>query len=286
MGISDRFSVKGRVVVTAVGLLCISLFLTAYSSKHPEVARAGSAVISEITAPVGRAVASVRAGARSAWSGYLYLRGVAAENDSLRLELGKIRGEVLALGELSRENARLRALLNFSQSSGLAGVAASVIGADATGWVRGIVVNQGSTSGVTVGMAAVHPQGVVGQVISVTPHSARVLLITDHSSSVDALVQETRVRGIIEGAGSSGCELRYVTKDAPVKSGELVVTSGFDRVYPKGLAIGRVSSVQSGDAGLFHAVRVKPAVDLQRLEEVLLVSAAPAPANGAQGGQS
>lgn len=272
-------------MVTAVGLLCLSLFLTAYSSKHPEVARAGSVVISEVTAPVGNAIASVGAKMRTAWSHYAHLRGVAAENDALRRELGKARGELSALGEMRRENARLRGLLHFSQSSGLAGVSAAVIGADATGWVRGIVVDQGSASGVVVGMAAVHPQGVVGQVISVAPHSARVLLITDHSSSVDALVQETRVRGIAEGAGSSGCELRYVTKDLPVRVGELVVTSGFDRVYPKGLAIGRVASVQGGDAGLFQAVRIKPTVDLQRLEEVLLVSAAQPATGSAQGGQ-
>ena len=120
-------------------------------------------------------------------------------------------------------------------------------------------------------MAVMHPDGVVGQVVSAAQHSARVLLITDASSSVDALVQEGRVRGIAEGAGSQGCELRYVTKDAVIKSGELVVTSGFDRVYPKGVVLGVVSHVHAGEAGLFQSVRVKPAVDFSRLEEVMIL---------------
>lgn len=270
-GISARFSGRGQVVIAAVFLLGLSFLLTAYSSKHPEVARSGSRIISEVVTPLSAGLTSVRDASRSAWHRYVYLRGVVAENESLKREIDRAHGELGVVGELRRENERLRGLLNFSRSANVQGVTASVIGVDATGWVRGIVVNRGSEDGVSAGMAVVHPHGIVGQVVSAAQHSARVLLITDASSSVDALVQEGRVRGIAEGAGSQGCELRYVTKDAVIKSGELVVTSGFDRVYPKGVVLGVVSHVHAGEAGLFQSVRVKPAVDFSRLEEVMIL---------------
>lgn len=271
LGITDRFSARGQVIGASIVLLCASFLLTAYSSKHPEVAQVGSLVVSEAVAPLSSGLDALQDGVRGTWSEYIALRGVAVENQDLRQRLGRVEGELALLSEVAHENERLREMLRFSQEAGMKGIAASVVGSDPSGWVRGILIDRGTGSGVSVGMAVVTPQGVVGQVVAASPDSARVLLITDHSSGVDAIVQSTRARGIVQGAGAAGCQLRYVTKDASVKVGDVVVTSGLDRVYPKGLVLGTVSSVSATGAGLFQSVLIKPAADVQRVEEVLVV---------------
>ena len=271
LGITDRFSARGQVIGTAIALLCASFLLTAYSSRHPEVAQVGSVMVAEVVAPFGSALESAKDGTRAAWSRYVYLSGVSIENEQLKQRLARVEGDLASMSELGRENARLRELLRFSSEAGVAGVAASVVGSDASGWVRGALINRGTASGVDIGMAVVTPQGVVGQVVAASPDTARVLLITDHSSGVDAIVQSTRVRGVLQGAGASGCELRFVTKDAAIKPGDLVVTSGLDRVYPKGLVLGTVAALSAAGPGLFQAILVKPAADVQRAEEVLVV---------------
>lgn len=271
LGITDRFSARGQVIGTAIALLCISFLLTAYSSRHPEVAQVGSVVVSEVIAPFGSAFDATKDGARAAWSRYLFLSGVAVENEQLKQRLARAEGDLAAILEVGRENVRLRELLRFSREVGIVGVAASVIGSDPSGWVRGVLINRGTSSGIDVGMAVVTPQGVLGQVVAASPDTARVLLITDHSSGADAIVQSSRVRGVLQGAGASGCELRFVTKDAAVKPGDVVVTSGLDRVYPKGLVLGTVATVSAAVPGLFQSVLIKPAADVQRAEEVLVV---------------
>jgi rod shape-determining protein MreC len=123
-------------------------------------------------------------------------------------------------------------------------------------------------------MAVIHPQGVVGQVVSVTSHSAKVILVSDHASGVDVLMATSRARGVVEGAGEQVCELKFVTKDVSVRVGEQVITSGMDGVYPKGLVVGQVAQIGNSSAGLFQPVEIKPAVEFARLEEVLLVPSA------------
>lgn len=271
LGITDRLSARGQVVLSSVALVCLSLFLTAYSSKHPGVAQAGSMAAAELAAPFHSAAESLRGSVQGSLRGYVALWGVAAENAKLRGEVEQLRGEINSLGEAQRENARLRALLSFAQQSGIQGVAAAVIGSDPSGWVRGLLIDKGTLDGVALGSAVVTAKGVVGQVVAAGPGSARVLLITDLTSGVDAVVQESRVRGVAEGLGSEGLELSYITKEARIREGELVLTSGLDGVYPKGLVLGSVSAISPGGAGLFQLVRVEPAVDIQRVEEVLVV---------------
>jgi rod shape-determining protein MreC len=118
----------------------------------------------------------------------------------------------------------------------------------------------------------VHARGVVGQVIAVSPNSARILLMTDHSSGIDAIVQGSRIRGVVEGSGTQMSQLRYVTREFSIKTDELVLTSGMDGVFPKGLLLGTVSAVQSSGGGMFQTVEVRPSVDFVRLEEVLILT--------------
>lgn len=270
---SDGFVRRAQVAVSCFCLLCLALFLTAYSAKHPAVARAGSAAISELVAPVHSLTAFVSTVVGSCWQRYVALVGIAEENEVLRQRLRQIEGEVAGLAEVRTENDRLRGVLHFVEQGGLEGVLARVVAYDPSGWVEGVLVNRGSSHGIEVGMAAVVERGVVGQVVAASPNSARILLITDHASGVDALVQGSRARGVVEGGGGQLCALRFVMRDQPVKLGERVLTSGLDGVFPKGLVIGTVADTETGSGSLFQSVVVKPTVDLTRLEEVFIVTA-------------
>lgn len=264
-------SSRTKVVFASVMLTVASLLLTAYSAKHPVVTTVGGAVVADVTAPIFSFVGGVGEWISSRWSRYIALIGVEEENRGLRDRLAQLEGDLVLLREYEGENERLRGLLQFSEERELTGIGASVIGSDPSGWVRGILINKGTADGVSEGMAVVHARGVVGQVIAAAHRSSRVLLINDRSSGVDALVQGSRARGVLEGASMRLCELQFVTKDVRVKEGDLVVTSGMDGVYPPGLSLGTVTSVGASGNTLFHAIEVKPLVDFSRLEEVVVV---------------
>jgi len=267
-------SSRAQVGIACIGFFLASLFLTAYSTKNPAIARVGTAAVLTVVAPVLHLADLVRDGCHRAWSGYVYLVRTAHENRELKKKLSDAENRLALANEADRENLRLRQLLNFSSERQLRGITAVVIGGDTSGWVKGIVIDKGSSAGVAPGMAVVHPQGVVGQVVSVTPTSSKVLLVSDHASGVDVLMAASRARGVIEGAGERSCELKFVTKESQAAIGEQIITSGMDGVYPKGIVVGYITQVGDSAAGLFQPVEVKPAVDFSRLEEVLVVSSA------------
>jgi rod shape-determining protein MreC len=272
----QEISSKTHVGLACLALFLASLFLTAYSAKNPTVARVGSALVLKGVAPALQLAEFVRTGWSAGWNGYVNLVHTAQENESLRQKLGDLENRVAVLSEADRENRRLRDLLNFSSQNQLRGVTAAVIGGDPSGWIKGIVIDKGRDHGVNPGMAVIHSQGVVGQVVSVASTSSKVLLVSDHASGVDVLMHNSRARGVVEGAGERVCELKFVTKDVQVRVGEQVLTSGMDGVYPKGISVGHVAEVGDSAAGLFQPIEVKPAVDFSRLEEVLVI---PSPAS-------
>ena len=267
----QEISTKTHVGIACLSLFLLSLFLTAYSAKNPAVARLGTTAVLYGVAPILQAGELVRGGCAGLWDGYINLIHAAQENRELKKQLSNAEGRLVVSQEAERENLRLRELLNFSSERQLRGVTAAVIGGDPSGWVKGLVIDKGRADGVTPGMAVIHPQGVVGQVVSVTDHAARILLVSDHASGVDVLMQTSRARGVIEGAGERVCELTFLAKDVQVRVGEQVITSGMDGIYPKGLLVGHVSQVGAAAVGLFQPIEVKPSVDLSRLEEVLVV---------------
>lgn len=267
----QEISSRTQVAATCFGLFIASLFLTAYTAKNPGVARIGSTLVLKVTGPFTGLINAAWDSCNGTWKNYVNLIGTAKENVAFRAKLDELEGRASLVNELERENGRLRELLKFSTERQLAGVTASVIGGDASGWVKGITVNKGSLDGVAPGMPVLHPRGVVGQVVAVSTGSARVLLVSDHASGVDVLTQESRARGVVEGAGERVCELKFIPKEFHIKEGEQVLTSGMDGVYPKGVLVGTVSQVGAATSGLFKTVEVKPAVDLARIEEVLIV---------------
>lgn len=223
-------------------------------------------------APFQIAAARLADGGAGIIHDYLDLVGVQRENTRLRAELAREETQRARLAELEAENLHLSDLLELKQALTLKSAAANVIGADASGLARTLVVEGGSGQGFEAGMAVLSTEGVVGKLIAVGPSSARVLLINDHNSALDAFDQRSRVRGIVAGVVDDGLVLKYVDRSEDVKRGDTIVTSGLDGIFPRGLLVGEVTAVVREGPGLFLTVDVAPAADFRRLEQVLVVT--------------
>ena len=162
-------------------------------------------------------------------------------------------------------------MLDFQKNISERVVAAEVIGKDPSTWFKTVIIDKGEADGLTRGLPVVMPQGIAGQVIEVANHYSKVMLILDRNSAVDSLVQRTRARGVIKGESTDQFRLDYVLRKKDVRVGDIIVSSGLDGIYPKGLRIGYVSEVIEHDADIFHEVIITPFVDFEKLEEVLVI---------------
>ena len=258
-------------------LVCILFFLVALSLISAKLhAQQGlsfvDAMMVELTAPVGKGVRLVVNTVGDVWRGYFRLVGVQRENQQLKEEIQELRRELNLYREAAHANQRLRDLLNFRESeASVPLLPAEVVAFDPSGWFKTVLIDKGKRDGLARDMAVVSAAGVVGRLIGVTSHYAKVLLILDRNSSVDALVQRSRSRGILVGLGDGRCSLRYVQRNDDIQVGDQVITSGMGGVFPKGILLGQVEKVQRGDASLFQTVDVTPVVDFSRMEEVLVV---------------
>ena len=224
-----------------------------------------------ITAPVQKVVWGIIGGAGSVWRGYFYLVGLEKENKDLKRELQELKLQMNRYREADLANERLRALLNFKKSIATPLLPAQLVAFDPSGWFQTILIDKGRNDGVVLDMAVVSAEGLVGRVIGVGNHHAKVLLILDGNSAVDAYIQRSRARGVLVGLGRELCLLKYVQRNEDVQVGDKVISSGMGGVFPKGLLVGTVQEVVRASSGLFQRVEVEPAVNFSRLEEVLVV---------------
>ena len=229
-------------------------------------------------APLQRASASVSGVFSRTWNGIGEIFRARAENVELRTQVRGLQQKVDTLTEIEIENARLRQLLEFREKLKGSVVTARVIGYDAAAMARTLVIDRGESDGVVKGAAVIVPEGIVGQVFVASANAARVLLVTDHNSGVDAVVQRSRVRGIVQGTPDGGCQLKYVKRTDDLQVGDTLVTSGLDGIFPKGLPIGEIATIDRRGQGLFQAAEVKPRFTQRDLEEVLVTRGPVAPA--------
>jgi rod shape-determining protein MreC len=233
-------------------------------------------------APLQRGVGRTASSASELWHGFVFHRETYVENRRLREKLRELETELQLRSFRAQESVRLRELLELQQAAPLDTVAAQVVSRDGVPWFRTLTLDKGEADGVRLDAAVISATGVVGRVFRVGPHAARVQVLLDRDSGAAALVERSRVSGVVSGqvsgadAGAEDLVLKYVPERADVVPGDLVVTSGLDRIFPKGLVLGRVRVVGEG-AGLFRDVRVEPSARFDRLEEVLVVRATPAP---------
>jgi rod shape-determining protein MreC len=225
----------------------------------------------EITAPIQKFIRNSAETVEKAWLKYFSFVDLREENTRLKKEVDNLRMQNDLYRELASTHARLRGLLQFKESIRAPMAAAQVIGRDPTGWFESVFIDKGTQAGLRLNMPVVDARGVVGRLVAVSPNYAKVLLITDQNSAVDCLIQRTREKGILKGLPSQLCRLHYVSRAADVAVGDKIVTSGLDRIFPKGLPVGEVMEIADTPWEFFKDVRVKPSADFSRLEEVLVL---------------
>lgn len=221
--------------------------------------------------PLERVLVWTQTSSGNLWHNYFYLRGVRAENRDLKLKIEQMRIERVRMSQDADQARRLQALLAFKEQFISKTMAAQVIGSTGSEQSRAIYLDKGENDGVKPDMAVITADGVVGKVLHVYSSTSLVLLISDQTSGVGAILEKSRLQGIVRGMPSGEVGLERVMSDEQVPADELVLTSGGDRIFPKGLPIGRVARVSPGSE-LFLNIQVKPAANLSKLEEVLIVT--------------
>ena len=256
----------GVLVLIFVNIIILSLV---GRTRFPDWAVTRVAIT--ITSPFQELTAYSIRFIRDIWEHYFFLVSVSYENDMLRKALNEATKKNNQCIETSYSNKRLRKLLNFQKSTEEEFIAAEVIGRDPSPHFKSIIIDKGLEDGLKKNLPVVVPEGIAGQITDLTDHYSKVLLIVDPNSSVDALVQRTRARGVIKGLSAGKFVYKYALRKHDIAIGDIIVSSGLDGVFPKGLRIGHVSEVVKGNSGIFQDVVVTPFVDFEKLEEVLVV---------------
>jgi rod shape-determining protein MreC len=228
---------------------------------------------------VQSAASSLVRSVRDVWVNYAALRGARDENKELKRQMADLQVQLQGQRALAARSEKLQELLGLKQGTSLPTLSAEVIAGNANPGVRQITINRGTDDGVQSSMAVISPRGVVGRVIGhPSAHAARVQLIIDHNAAAGALVERTRVGGIVTGGDRQPpLAMELVSHLTDVKAGDVVVTSGVDGIFPKGYILGTVETSEKGP-GLYRVITVRPAVDFSSLEEVLVVLVPPRPA--------
>lgn len=271
----QAFVSRHRSSLVLVAVLVAQLTLLAVQitrARTPPPAKAWAVVA---LAPFERSLRGLADVTGGSWEAFRSLSSAEDQNQALTARLEADEARIRDLSAKAGENDRLRSLLEFKARGSFSTVAAEVIGASPGGNSNTVLIDKGADAGLTSDLPVVTPDGVAGKVIAVYPQSAQVLLITDRSSGTGSLLQSSRVQGVLKGTGRGLCQLDYVMNEDAVSPGDVVVTSGLDQVFPKGLPLGTAAQVRQGN--IYKEIVVKPAVALDRLEQVLVVTSRLAP---------
>lgn len=261
---------RRRPLRLLAGVVLAQILLLAFQIKRAHDVRLIRYWAVEVTSPAERAGAWIFSRAGGFWSGYVALHNTRAENQSLRAELGRLQLRNAQLESQAAEAQRLATLLDFREAHPeVPMLAAQIIGASADPVSHTLFINRGERDRVRRNMAVITPDGVVGKIVELFPSTAQVLLINDRDSGVGVLFADTRTHGVVKGSGDPLPRMEYVVNTEKVRVGETVLTSGEDRIFPKGLLVGAVADAAPGNP--FQTIHVEPAVRLDRLEDVLVL---------------
>jgi rod shape-determining protein MreC len=263
---------KYKTAIFIVTLLVIAVIMFSYNLKYGADGSFFRKVVLEAVAPAQKVLSASVTSVKDDWLRYVLLVGIEEENKNLKNKINEFKATLILYQEGYLEAQRLRKLLSLTDDYHYHFVSARVIGREQAALSKTILINKGTTHGLKTGMPVIAPPGLIGRLVDVSWHVSKVLLFIDENSNVDAIVQRTRMQGIISGAGPRGLILKYISKTQDVKEGDVIVSSGIGGVFPKGLLIGQVSHVDRQDASLFLKINVAPFVDFSKLEEILILA--------------
>jgi rod shape-determining protein MreC len=261
---------RHRSIFLLGGVVLLQILLLAVQIKRDSQGRLIRVWTVGAVSPFERAGAHGVSHVRDTWNHYFALQHTSRENEDLKRENGALKLEITQLQSKAGEADRLAALLKFRQTNvDVPMISARVIGGSADSASQTIYLDRGERDGIRKNMGVITPDGVVGKVIESYKDTAQVLLLTDKDSGVGAMLVESRLQGPVGGTGEPLLVMKYIPNDDNVNSGERVVTSGMDRIFPRDLPVGTIAEIKAGNP--FKQLRVKPAASLERLEEVFVL---------------
>ena len=278
----ENFFTRYKNPLALMAVLFIQVVALATQVKRPEGAKPGSTGsgtrlirVWTVTAftPIEKVFVSTGRFFRNGWHDYADLRGARKRNIELQEEVARLQMEQVRLRQNADQARRLQVLLDFKEKFITKTVAAQVIAFSGTEQSRVITIDKGSDDRIKPDMAVITPDGIVGKVKDVFKLSSQVLLINDHDSGAGVILEHSRLQGIVKGTPLGELQINDIMSDEKVETGEHVITSGGDRIYPKGYSVGTVvAATPDRDNDPFLAIKIKPAADLNRLEEVLVIT--------------
>ena len=257
--------------------LALVLVIAAVILVNTQFSDAPRDVASRITLPLQRMLSGAGAGLREISGSFGDLATLRSRNGELEKSVAQLTVENLSLKEVEAENARLRKLLGFAQTNPSfdykgGQIVGRVVGSEPNSIIQSIVIDLGKANGIEPGMPVVTERGLVGRITDVYNNTSRVLLITDSNSSVNTLLQNSRLRGILHGRAGQQAIMDYLPQDNKVLVGDIVVTSGESGNFPAGVPVGQVVEVEQNDVEMFQRAVVRTTVDFDTLETVLVVT--------------
>ncbi len=265
-----RTTHRERAVAVALPLLLLQLVLLSLQIEGPSGTLLFKTWMLAAQAPAVAVASGITHTVRDVWRGYIWMVGVRAENERLREALRRLSLLNDSYEQVRLENLRLRRLVAVKDEVPYQSLGARVI-ARTPGFLSNVIyINRGSADGVYAGAPVLAGEGIVGRTTLIARHQSQVQLITNPDASVGVMLDTSRVPGVLKGKGDPVLDLDYIHNTDPVAVGELVLSSGLDGIFPKGLRVGKVVQSSKGNGG-FHTIKVEPLADLVRLEEVMVL---------------
>ncbi|MBM6783537.1 rod shape-determining protein MreC [Enorma massiliensis] len=258
------------IVLCVISILLLTFYIREGESGPIHGVRS---VVTTITSPVRYAGSVVASPFNALGNVFSNLTASQETLSDLKAQNEELTAQVAELSEAKETASRLESLLGLQSTYNLESTAARIIGESSDAWSRTVTIDKGSSDGFSINMPVCNSAGVIGQIIEVSANTSTVRLITDENSGVSAMVQSTRAQGILQGQPDGTLRLEYVTTDADVQEGDIIVTSGIGGVYPKGLPLGTVSTVVREENATYYTITVTPASsDTENNEEVLVIT--------------
>lgn len=268
----NRSRIAIALVITALaGTALVTMVVDRRGAGRGRELSWWSGAVLDLAVPVQKMVATPIDFARGALRDYVAILDVRDENAALRSRLAAIEEENLQLREALVAGGRLARIAEMRDDFEVPMLPAELVGLDVSAWFRSGLIDRGRQHGVFSGMPVINEQGLVGLVTTTSRSAAKVMLLIDRQSAVDAVVQRSRSRGIVRGAQGEDLIFEFVVRDGDVQPGDVLVTSGLGGVYPKGLRIGEVTEVSASDSKMLRTASLRPAVDFGRLEQVFVM---------------
>jgi rod shape-determining protein MreC len=263
-----------NVLLVWLGLLVLLALFSTLTHRQRDYNRVESSIVDGIL-PVFSIFNTLKLSVLSGWNHYIYLVHTQGDNEQLNKQVAELRSENNRLREQIQSEMRLRKVLQLKTQVGGPVQIAEVVGRGPSPFLQALFINKGRKDGLVRGMPVLQADGLVGRLEKTSDHHAQVILLNDPGFAVDCLSQRSRVRGVWTGHPDGFCQIKYVSRNDDIQTGDPIITSGLDELFPKGITLGRVKRVVSQVKGNFLFVEASPQVNLGQIEEVLIIQKKP-----------